>query len=66
MATHRRSVSRSLLRVLLVSVALFVALTVLLVLPLRWLPPLTSSFMLQNWLGQKSFARARGAFADVV
>ena len=56
MATSRRPVSRSLLRVLLVSVALFVALTVLLVLPLRWIPPLTSSFMLQNWLGQKSFS----------
>lgn len=41
---------------LLMSVALFVALTVLLVLPLRWLPPLTSSFMLQNWFGQKSFS----------
>jgi monofunctional biosynthetic peptidoglycan transglycosylase len=39
-----------------VSVALFVALTVLLVLPLRWIPPLTSSFMLQNWFGQKSFS----------
>jgi monofunctional biosynthetic peptidoglycan transglycosylase len=33
---------------------LFVGLTVLLVLPLRWLPPLTSSFMVQNWFAQKS------------
>jgi monofunctional biosynthetic peptidoglycan transglycosylase len=33
-----------------------VALTVLLVLPLRWLPPLTTSFMLQNWLAQKSLS----------
>lgn len=33
-----------------------VTLTVLLVLPLRWLPPLASSFMLQNWLGQKSLS----------
>jgi monofunctional glycosyltransferase len=55
-ATSRRPFSRSLLRVLLVSTALFVALTVLLVLPLRWIPPLTSSFMVQNWLGQKSFS----------
>jgi monofunctional biosynthetic peptidoglycan transglycosylase len=38
------------------SATLFVALTVLLVLPLRWIPPLTSSFMLQNWLGQKSLS----------
>jgi monofunctional biosynthetic peptidoglycan transglycosylase len=53
-AASRHPVSRRLLRLLLVSVALFMALTVLLVLPLRWLPPLTSSFMLQNWLGQKS------------
>jgi len=30
--------------------------TVLLVLPLRWLPPLTTSFMLQNWLAQKSLS----------
>ncbi len=31
-------------------------LTVLLVLPLRWLPPVTSSFMLLNWFGQRSIA----------
>jgi monofunctional biosynthetic peptidoglycan transglycosylase len=28
--------------------------TIILVLPLRWLPPLTSSFMLQNWFSQQS------------
>jgi len=55
-ATSRRSVSRSLLRVLLVWSALFVGLTVFLVLPLRWMPPLTSSFMLQNWFAQKSIS----------
>jgi monofunctional glycosyltransferase len=43
-------------RFLLRTAALIVALTVLLVLPLRWLPPPTSSFMLQNWLGQKSIS----------
>lgn len=32
--------------------AIVVAFTVVLVLPLRWLPPLTTSFMLQNWAGQ--------------
>jgi len=34
----------------------FLALTILLVLPLRWLPPLTSSFMLQNWVAQSSLS----------
>lgn len=38
------------------AVLVIVTLTVLLVLPLRWLPPLTTSFMLQNWLGQKSLS----------
>jgi monofunctional biosynthetic peptidoglycan transglycosylase len=33
-----------------------VALTVLLVLPLRWLPPITTSFMVQNWLAQNSLS----------
>jgi monofunctional biosynthetic peptidoglycan transglycosylase len=33
-----------------------VVVTVLLVLPLRWLPPLTTSFMLQAWYGQKSLS----------
>lgn len=34
----------------------FLVLTVVLVLPLRWLPPLTSSFMLQNWVAQRSLS----------
>ena len=56
MATSRRSVPRRLLRFGLRAAAGFVVLTVVLVLPLRWLPPLTSSFMLQNWLGQWSLS----------
>jgi monofunctional biosynthetic peptidoglycan transglycosylase len=55
-AVSRRSLSRSLGRLALGSALGIVALTVLLVLPLRWLPPLTTSFMLQNWLGQKSLS----------
>lgn len=51
----RRSFGRRLARLLLAGVLAFTALTVLLVLPLRWLPPLTSSFMIQNWLEQASF-----------
>lgn len=42
-------------------IAGFVLLTVLLVLPLRWLPPLTTSFMIQNWLKQASLS-ARVAY----
>lgn len=34
----------------------FLVLTILLVVPLRWLPPLTSSFMLQNWVAQSSLS----------
>jgi len=49
-------VARTLLRLALVSVLGAVALTVLLVLPLRWLPPVTTSFIVQNWLGQKSLS----------
>lgn len=56
MATSRRPVTWSLLRILFVSSAAFVGLTVFLVLPLRWLPPVTSSFMLQNWFGQRSIS----------
>lgn len=41
---------------------LVLGLTVLLVLPLRWLPPLTSSFMVQNWLSQASLLQARVAY----
>jgi monofunctional biosynthetic peptidoglycan transglycosylase len=36
--------------------AALLVLTLALVLPLRWLPPLTSSFMLQNWLWQHSLS----------
>jgi monofunctional glycosyltransferase len=46
--------SRGLPGLVVRSVAWLLALTVLLVLPLRWLPPLTSSFMVQNWLAQRS------------
>ena len=35
---------------------LFIGLTAFLVLPLRWLPPLTSSFMLQNWFAQRTLS----------
>jgi monofunctional biosynthetic peptidoglycan transglycosylase len=42
----------SVLRFLARSSAALILLTVLLVLPLRWLPPATSSFMVQNWVGQ--------------
>jgi monofunctional biosynthetic peptidoglycan transglycosylase len=52
--TRTRRAAGLLLRV----AAAVVLVTVLLVLPLRWLPPLTSSFMLQNWFGQASL-RAR-------
>jgi monofunctional biosynthetic peptidoglycan transglycosylase len=55
-ADSPRSFPRRLLRVVLRASVLFVLVTVLAVLPLRWLPPLTSSFMLQNWLGQASFS----------
>jgi monofunctional biosynthetic peptidoglycan transglycosylase len=48
--TLRRRVAGLLVR----SVVAALAGTVLLVLPLRWLPPLTSSFMVQNWFGQAS------------
>lgn len=51
----------SLTGLILRGLALLLGLTVLLVLPLRWLPPLTSSFMLQNWLAQSSM-KARVAY----
>jgi monofunctional biosynthetic peptidoglycan transglycosylase len=38
------------------AVAAFVVVTIVLVLPIRWLHPLTSSFMLQNWAGQRSLS----------
>ncbi len=44
------------LRFLLLAAAGFVLLTLLLVLPLRWLPPLTTSFMLQNLVEQGGLA----------
>ncbi len=48
------------LRFLLLAAACIVLLTLLLVLPLRWIPPLTSSFMLQNLVQQGSLsARVR-------
>ena len=60
MATPRRSLSRRVLRLGLRAVAAFVIVTVVLVLPVRWLHPLTSSFMLQNWAGQQGLsARVR-------
>ncbi len=43
-----RRLSRLLLKGLLAAILL----TLLLVLPLRWMPPLTSSFMVQNWWSQ--------------
>ncbi len=55
-AGTRRTPLRRLGRLALLAMAGWVALTVLLVLPLRWLPPLTSSFMVQNWLAQRSLA----------
>ncbi|MEO8444699.1 MAG: transglycosylase domain-containing protein, partial [Gammaproteobacteria bacterium] len=56
MAATRRSFKNRLLRIFLWAVLGLLAGTVLLVLPLRWLPPLTSSFMLQNWLAQRSLS----------
>jgi len=55
-ARPRRSLSYRLLRLGLRAAVGSIALTVVLVLPLRWLPPLTSSFMLQNWVGQWSLS----------
>jgi monofunctional biosynthetic peptidoglycan transglycosylase len=52
----RASLRFRILRFLLLAAAGVVLLTLLLVLPLRWLPPLTSSFMLQNWVGQASLS----------
>lgn len=56
MTVARRSWSRRLRRFAVAAVLCVLTLTVLLVLPLRWLPPLTSSFMVQNWLAQKSLS----------
>lgn len=52
----RASFHHRILRFLLLAATGFVLLTLLLVLPLRWLPPLTSSFMLQNRVAQGSLS----------
>lgn len=51
-----QSVGRRIVHWLLMAAGALIALTVLLVLPLRWVPPLTSSFMVQNWLEQRSLS----------
>ena len=56
MSTARRSPSRRLLRLFLLGILASVSVTLALVLPLRWLHPLTSSFMLRNWIEQKSLS----------
>lgn len=56
MAAIRRSLSRRLLSFGLRALVICVVMTLFLVLPLRWVPPLTSSFMLQNWVDQKSLS----------
>ncbi len=56
MAAIRRSLSRRLLRFGLRAVLACVVITLFLILPLRWVHPLTSSFMLQNWVDQKSLS----------
>ena len=56
-ATHQRSLPRRFLRwLLLVSVA-WLALSVLAVLALRFVPPLTSAVMVEAWVGAKLGAR---------
>ncbi|MEZ5565575.1 MAG: monofunctional biosynthetic peptidoglycan transglycosylase [Gammaproteobacteria bacterium] len=55
-ARTRLSLRKRIVRGTLQGIAGLVALTIILVLPLRWLPPLTSSFMLQNWLAQRSLS----------
>jgi monofunctional biosynthetic peptidoglycan transglycosylase len=52
----RRSLSRRLLLFGLRAIAVSLLVTLALVLPLRWLQPLTSSFMLQNWAEQRSLS----------
>jgi monofunctional biosynthetic peptidoglycan transglycosylase len=56
LAVSRRSLSQRLVGASLRAALAFLLLTLALVLPLRWLPPLTSSFMVQNWIGQKSLS----------
>jgi len=55
-STPRRPISRRLLLFGLRAVAASVLVTLALVLPLRWLHPATSSFMLQNWAQQRSLS----------
>ncbi|MCE7901478.1 MAG: monofunctional biosynthetic peptidoglycan transglycosylase [Gammaproteobacteria bacterium PRO9] len=55
-AGTRQSVGRRIVHGLLLAAGAFIALTILLVLPLRWVPPFTSSFMVQNWFGQQSLS----------
>ncbi len=54
MAAAGRSFPRRVLRFGGRALVAWVLLTLLLVLPVRWLPPLTSSFMVQNWVEQRS------------
>ena len=56
MIAARRTVVQRLRRFLVLGALGLVVATVVLVLPLRWLPPLTSSFMLQNWFAQRSLS----------
>jgi monofunctional biosynthetic peptidoglycan transglycosylase len=44
--------TRKIARILIRAVVVLALVTVVLVLPLRWLPPLTSSFMLITWAGE--------------
>lgn len=52
MARRRRGVSRLALRLIVWCVAL----TLFLVLPLRWVDPVVTSFMARNWLEQRSWS----------
>jgi monofunctional biosynthetic peptidoglycan transglycosylase len=53
MPAAARSLSRRFLRWLLIAVAAWLAASVLAVLVLRFVPPLTSAVMLQDWLGAR-------------
>ena len=56
MSRSRRLLFSRLLRFGLRAIVSSVIVTLALVLPLRWLHPLTSSFMLQNWVEQRSLS----------
>lgn len=58
MAATSRSLPRRIVRFAWRALLAWVLLTLLLVLPLRWLHPLTSGFMLQNWVEQRSLGAA--------